>query len=290
MEWKGLQLIGGTGQYLSTIVRTMHLPSSPDPERWPIAEFTDVLLEDCGGRVPRLASSHPIVTPNMLVETTMRRRAMVEPMLPIMQFARGHIDPDVFSGVDYVVTDSLLMNVTAQLDGFAAAGIPTEVLAERVVTPESTVRLLALRHEPREARIIGPEVLREHSVTPTRARFADGLRLAGAELVPHRRRGAGPALNVFLSAPEPIPEPTVVILELRARGRTTWSGTRLVPPLPGGDPRLVAVSFDDIVGAADAGYWVGLGSPETAAEAHRTHQPVLASEREVSDDLVRVAP
>ena len=297
VAWRGLHLIGGTGQYLSAIVRTMNLPASSTPEIWPVEEFTDLMYEDAGGPVPSLASTHPIVTPNMMVEATLRRRALQIIKLPLMEFAVGRIDAETFGRVDYLVTDSMLMQEEAQREGFRQAGIGVDVLAERVVTNQSTVRLLALRHpEPngalREAhgRLLDPVVLDQLSVEPVHARFEGGLELVGVEWV---RASASPsekaALNVFLRADLTVAERTEALVEIRegATGsKTVWSARKTLPPMRGEDPRLMAVCFDDLPPlSATASVRFGL-----ASQAPGVPQAVLATEHDVDQHLIRIEP
>ena len=273
VEWRGLHLIGGTGQYLAPFVRTMQLPASSEPEHWPVEELTELLLADAGGRLPRLASSHPLVTPNMHYEATMRRRAISQPKIAIMDFALGRTDPAVFAHVDYFVTDSMLMDPAAQLRSLAEAGIAAEVLAERVITPLCTISLVALRHDEDAPRRIHAAVLSEHSVVPSGAAFGDALELRGLEVVGGAVPGAE-ALNLLFGATGTPRFPARVVLEARADDRVLWRATRPLTGLGGSEGRLVVVTFEGIERPSDdAALWLGVLEEPTDAVGAGRHLP-----------------
>lgn len=303
-RWHGLELAGGTGQYLGLWLRRLNVQSEPEAEPWPVLEFEDLVLADAGEAVPRIATSHPVLTANMEYEALMERRTIDRVQAPwatalararpvmtdrarlLAEQRRGPRSLWPLTAVDYFVEDTLFFDPTILREDIESLGITVDVLATREVTERSTVSLLALRKPWRRPSTEPRSVLDEAGVEPVAVEFENGWRLEGVESAHRKAWGDAPVVHLFV-APRPDGSHCRFLLEVEnASGRTIWSGWRSVL---GSDVQgsLVAVCFDVLpVHASGLRYRVALerrGRPGALVG-------IRSADRPVEGDRVLVEP
>lgn len=281
--WRGLHVVGATDQYLGNWLRAMRVRAAPEAEPWPVAEFTELVLADAEPLVPRVARTHPVLGGNLAVEAMARRRTLDFRRLPWSAMLRSPPNLAPLVEVDYLVADTLMMQIEPLAAVAEGLGLRLEVLATREVTEHSTVRLVAVRKpwvRPAEADLA---VLDEPTVRRVEALFANGWTLRGVERVPVPAFGGRPAVHLFL-APPPSAPPCRAVLEMHRGGELAWSGWRSLVVPRGAAPELLVLPFDlvDVAPAPGgaAGSWrFGLAGSSGA------HEPLGPARTELAQPL-----
>ena len=304
-RWHGLHLAGSTAQYMGPRLRRMHVRAEPEAEPWPVLEFTELVLQDSGRAIPRIAESHPFITGNMIYEATRMRRVIDRPHLPwsavlarVSLWQRGGERrwPTVLpwknplwplTTIDYFVGDTLLVDLQVLLELIESLGIEVDVLATRKVTEHSTVQLWALRKPWRRASAVPLTVLDEAGVVKLEIEFENGWRVHGAEIAPRPGSGASPVVHLFVDPRADETHCRLVLEVENAAGKRVWYGRRTVRGVSTEDSSLTSVCFDVLPIEDEPGLLYRI-----ALEPRRgsgTRYTVRNADRPVEGDSVRIA-
>lgn len=144
--WLGLQFPPVVDHYLAGRMAPYAVVASPQPERWPVSEFADLVLSRTPGE-PRVLTNHQFLSADhMRAEALLKGREVMR--CGVLGLEAGPLAKSIADS-DYFVHDDLpavfppLDHVRAWL---AARGIATEVVARCPLVGDRQVSLLAVVH------------------------------------------------------------------------------------------------------------------------------------------------
>lgn len=141
LEWHGVPIVGPTNHYFGPTYRRVKVLARPEGEPWPVEEFTDLIFADHGSRTsPTLGASHLCLTGNISCQARLRGRTIEVVPMPWEELLKGNLH--AMLGMDYVILDTVDMDVEVALELLVARGIPHRILANSRVTSDSEVFLV----------------------------------------------------------------------------------------------------------------------------------------------------